>query len=108
MVSPLTTYYYIIQGQSRYHTSNLPSGIHWLELDLNWGNSANSLDLTIYSPSGNNLGTYNDMSDGRRDGRIHLSVYPSGGYIDPGMWVNKVYGASVSGSQRYTFNVYGH
>jgi hypothetical protein len=102
------TSYYISQGQTKVHTSNIGPGINWLEVDLNWGVTSNSLALTVYSPSGANLGTYRDNSDGSVNGRIRLGIYPSQGYIEQGAWMFKVYGESVSGSQRYTINVYGH
>lgn len=104
----MLTTYSIVQGQTRVHTSNIGSGINWLAYDLNWGNSANSLSLTIYTPSGVNLGTYYDNADGSVNGRILLGVYPSQGYVEQGIWRSSVYGASVSGSQSYTINVYGH
>lgn len=101
--------YKIEKGATKYHSSpNLGSGIHWLEVDLRWGVSSNSLALVIYSPSNNILGTYHDNSDGKIDGRIHLSIYPSTGYIEPGKWKFKIDGESISGTQSYTFNLYGH
>lgn len=101
--------YKIEAGTTKYHSSPyLGSEIHWLEVDLRWGVSSNSLALKIYSPSNSILGTYHDNSDGKIDGRIHLSIYPSTGYIEQGKWQFKLYGESVSGTQRYTFNLYGH
>jgi hypothetical protein len=100
--------YTITQGQTRTHTSNIPGGVAWLEYNLNWGNTANSLQLKLYSPSGTYLGAFYDNSDGKIDGRIHLSVYQQGSQIEQGVWRAPVYGYSVTGTQSYTLNVYGH
>jgi hypothetical protein len=101
--------YKIEEGTTKYHSSpSLGSGIHWLEVDLRWRVPSNSMALMIYSPSNNILGTYHDNSDGKTDGRIHLSIYPSTGYIEQGKWKFTINGESVSGTQSYTFNLYGH
>lgn len=107
-IEPMLATYYITQGQSRNHYSPVGIGTLWLEYNLYWGNTANSLTLTIYTPSGANIGTFHDNSDGVVDGRIHLGIWPSSGYIDSGVWTSKVYGESVSGTQSYTINVVGH
>ena len=99
---------YISQGQTINHYVSVGSGISWLEVDLNWGDTSDSLALTVYSLSGTNLGTYHDNSDGSVNGRIHIGIYPSQGYIEQGIWRFKVYGESVSGTQSYAFHVYGH
>jgi hypothetical protein len=107
-ISSLSTLYIKKGGTTYISSPNLGSAVNWLEVDLKWGNTGNSLDLTIYSPSGSCLGTYYDKSDGRLDGRTHLYIYPSTRYIKPGKWKFKVYGASVSGTQSYTLNCYTH
>ena len=85
------------------------SGVNYLEVDLNWGDTGDSLTLKIYNPSGTQVGgTYRDSSDGSVNGRIHLNITPSSGYVQQGSWKFKVYGESVSGSESYTFNVYQH
>ncbi|HII00406.1 TPA: hypothetical protein HA351_01715, partial [Methanosarcinaceae archaeon] len=83
-------------------------GVNYLEVDLNWGDTSDSLTLSISTPSGSNLGTYHDNSDGTVNGRIHLSIDPAQGYVEQGTWKFKVYGESVSGTEEYTFNVYQH
>jgi hypothetical protein len=98
----------IVQGQTINHYVNVGSGVSWLEVDLNWGAPGNSLALTPYTPSGASLGTFHDSYDGSVNGQIHMDIYPSQGYIQQGTWRFKVYGESVSGTQSYTFNVYGH
>ncbi len=82
--------------------------MNFLEVDLNWGDTSDSLTLTIYTPSGSKLGTYRDSSDGSTNGRIHLNIDPSQGYVQQGTWKFNVYGESVSGTEDYTFNVYQH
>ena len=107
-ISSLSTLY-IKKGETTYISSpSFGSTVKWLEVDLKWGNTGSSLELTIYSPLGSNLGTYYDKSDGRLDGRTHLYIYPNTVYIEPGKWKFKVYGASVSGTQSYTLNCYTH
>jgi hypothetical protein len=99
---------YITQGKTIVHYVSVGSGVNYLEVDLNWGDTSDSLTLSIYTPSGSKIGTYSDSSDGSVNGRIHLNIYPSQGYIEQGTWKFKVYGATVSGTEDYTFNVYGH
>lgn len=98
----------IVQGQTKAYYTNVGTSVNWLEVDLNWGNKANSLSLTIYKPSGSSIGTYYDSSDGVVDGRIHIDIVPGQGYVESGQWMYKVYGVSVTGTEDYTFNVYQH
>ncbi|WP_235270740.1 hypothetical protein [Methanosarcina mazei] len=99
---------YITQGQTKTHYVSVGSGINYLEVDLNWGDTSDSLTLRISTPSGSNLGPYRDNSDGSVNGRIHFSIDPSQGYVEQGSWEFKVYGESVSGTEDYTFNLYQH
>ena len=98
----------ISQGQTITNKVNVGSGVNYLEVDLNWGDTSDSLTLSVYTPSGSKLGTYRDNSDGSVNGRIRLNINPSQGYVQQGTWKFKVYGESVSGTQSYTFNVYQH
>ncbi len=98
----------ISQGQTITHNVNVGSGVNYLEVDLNWGDTSDSLTLSVYTPSGSKIGTYRDSSDGSVNGRIHLNIDPSQGYVQQGTWSFKVYGESVSGTQSYTLNVYQH
>lgn len=106
-ISPLSTQY-ISQGQTITHYVSVGSGINYLEVDLNWGDTSDSLTLSVSTPSGSNVGTYRDNSDGSVNGRIHLNIDPSQGYVAQGTWKFKVYGESVSGTEDYTFNVALH
>lgn len=98
----------ISQGQTITHYMSVGSGVNYLEVDLNWGDTSDSLTLSISTPSGRNLGTLRDNSDGSVNGRIHLNIDPSQGYAEQGTWKFKVYGESVSGTEDYTFNVALH
>ena len=98
----------IIQGQTKTYTSNVGTGVNYLEVDLNWGDTADSLSLTIYTPDDNSLGTFYDIDDGAIDGRIHIDIVPNQGYVEPGQWKYEVYGASVIGTEDYNFNVAQH
>lgn len=104
----IQTYDSITQGQSKTYYTNVGTGVNWFEVDLNWGNQANSLSLTIYKPSGSSIGTYYDIDDGVIDGRIHIDIVPSQGYVESGQWKYKVYGVSVVGTEDYNFNVAQH
>ncbi|KKG18507.1 hypothetical protein EO98_02565 [Methanosarcina sp. 2.H.T.1A.6] len=99
---------YISQGQTIPHNVNVGSGVDYLEVDLNWGDTSDSLTLSIYTPSGSKIGTYRDNYDGSVNGRIRLNIDPSQGYVVQGTWMFKVYGESVSGTEDYTFNVAQH
>lgn len=98
----------ITQGQTITHNVNVGSGVNSIEVDLYWGDTSNSLTLSVYTPSGSKVGTYRDNSDGSVNGRIHLNIDPSQGYVQQGTWKFKVYGESVSGSQSYTFTAALH
>ena len=98
----------ITQGQTKTYYTNVGSAVNWLEVDLNWGDKTDSLSLTIYTPSGSSIGTYYDSSDGVIDGRIHIDIVPSQGYVESGQWKYEVYGVSVVGTEDYNFNVYQH
>lgn len=107
-VSSLRSTQYISQGQTITHNVNVGSGVDYLEVDLNWGDTSDSLTLSIYTPSGSKIGTYRDNYDGSVNGRIRLNIDPSQGYVVQGTWIFKVYGESVSGTEDYTFNVAQH
>lgn len=107
-ISSLRSTQSISQGHTITHNVNIGSGVNYLEVNLNWGDTSDSLTLSVYTPSGSKLGTYHDSSDGSVNGRIHFSIDPSQGYVQQGTWKFKVYGESVSGTQSYTFGVALH
>ncbi|PKG33722.1 peptidase domain-containing protein [Methanoregula sp.] len=91
----------ITQGQRDYYSTYVPSGKTSFSHYLSWGSVANSLALTIETPSGI-LGTYYDSSDGFTDGRINLKISRAGG-LAPGSWPSSVYGHVVSGTETYSY-----
>ncbi|MDD5142363.1 peptidase domain-containing protein [Methanoregula sp.] len=101
------TSYSLTQGQTRWHTTYVPSGSTTFISDLNWGQPSNSLSLTFYTPDISILGPYYDAADGVIDGRIHLMVYRSTG-LSSGTWSSKVYGSSIAGTQTYSYSASGY
>jgi hypothetical protein len=91
----------ITQGETNWHAKTVSSYITSLRVNLNWGNTANSLRLTIYTPDSHTLGPYYDSADGSIDGKIDLDITNPNG-IAKGTWTYKVYGYSVSGTESYT------
>lgn len=106
--STLLSTAYITQGKTGYYNAYVGSGVNVLEVDLNWGDKSDSLTLSIYTPSGSRLGTYSDGSDGSLNGRIHINIDPSKGYVAQGNWKLNVYGSKVSGQEDYTLSVAKH
>ncbi|WP_243683827.1 hypothetical protein [Methanosarcina barkeri] len=70
-------------------------------MDLNWGDSTDSLRLRIYTPSGSLLGSYYDNADGAVNGRTRLYIKNANG-IEAGTWKYQVYGYRVAGKEGYT------
>lgn len=92
----------VSQGQSQYYSSSVPTGKTAFYADLNWGNSANSLRLSIVAPDAS-FGPFYDSADGVTDGRINIVISrPSG--IASGTWYSQVYGYQVTGTQSYTYS----
>jgi hypothetical protein len=96
-----TVYDTIRQGETNLHGKNVGSGLTLLVVDLNWGDSTDSLRLKVYTPSGALLGTYYDSADGTTNGRIHLYIQDPNG-IEAGTWKYEVYGYRVTGTEDYT------
>ncbi|MDY0388394.1 MAG: hypothetical protein RBT65_14990 [Methanolobus sp.] len=96
-----TTFDSIAQGETNWHSEYIGSYITTLDVDLDWGDSSDSLKLTIYTADGHTLGPYYDSADGPIDGRIHLRIKNSNG-IATGTWNYRVYGYSVSGTETYS------
>jgi hypothetical protein len=92
----------IRQGQTNWHGKYISQGCPGYVCDLNWGNSANSLQLRIYCADGSIKGPVYDSADGRIDGRINIYVYSPAG-LPGGTYYHEVYGYRVSGVEDYTF-----
>jgi hypothetical protein len=90
----------ISQGETNWHSKIVSTNINTLNVDLNWGDTTDSLRLKIYTPDGYVLGPYFDNADGPIDGRINLDIYNPYG-IAKGTWRYEVYGYSVVGTEDY-------
>jgi len=101
MDSMASSIYYITQGQINWHDKYI-SGGPGFNVDLNWGSSANSLRLRIFTPDGYVLGPFYDYTDGMIDGRINIYIGRDGG-VAPGTYHSEVYGERVLGIEDYTF-----
>lgn len=93
--------YTIRQGQTNWYVKYISQGCPYYIIDLNWGNSANSLQIRVYGADGYVYGPFYDNADGRIDGRIALYVTQSGG-LTGGYYYHEVYGYRVSGIEDYT------
>ena len=91
----------ITQGETDWYSLYVPPGKDNLWVDLDWGDTSDSLTLTIYSPDGTVLGPYHDAGDAR----IFLRISKSGG-LPSGTWNFKVYGERVQGVEDYSFVAY--
>ncbi len=100
-VAVRTVYDTITQGEVNWHGKTVSTYIQSLNVDLNWGDSSNSLRLSIYDPSNHCIGTFYDSDDGKTDGRINLYIRNSSG-IEQGTWRYMVYGYSVSETEDYS------
>jgi hypothetical protein len=90
----------ITQGETDWYSTYVAPGTTELIVDLNWGDTSDSLRLVIYAPDAT-LGPYYDSYDGTTNGRIALSISDSGG-LYPGTWWFEVYGYNVTGTEDYT------
>lgn len=98
----------VIQGETDRQQFNIGSGVRWLEVNLDWTSSSDSLTLTVYTPGWAKVGTYHDIDDGIIDGKIHIDIVPNSGYVEPGVWTFDVYGERVATQRTYNLNVYQH
>ncbi|PKL58784.1 MAG: peptidase domain-containing protein [Methanomicrobiales archaeon HGW-Methanomicrobiales-5] len=94
----------ISQGQVVAYSRVVSPGTSSMITDLNWGNPANSLSLTIVAPDGV-LGPFYDSADGTTNGRIALSISSPTG-LTPGTWKFYIEGYHVTGTQTYSFVTY--
>jgi len=99
-VGILWVYDTITQGETNWHSKIVSTSINTLNVDLNWGDTTDSLRLRIHTPDGYVLGPYFDDADGAVDGRINLDIYNPDG-IARGTWYYEVYGYSVVGTEDY-------
>ncbi|MCK4269235.1 MAG: hypothetical protein KAW93_02020 [Methanogenium sp.] len=95
-----TVYETIKAGETDWISKPISGYYTQLHIDLNWGDTSDSLRLKIYSPDGNTFGYYYDNSDGSTDGRIQLNINNQNG-IAEGTWWYEVYGYRVTGEEDY-------
>ena len=91
----------ITQGETNWHYVDINSYYTSIHVDLNWGDTSDSLKLYIYDPDYHCLGYFYDSSDGKIDGRISLYIYNPDG-VEQGRWRYRVYGYSVTGTEDYS------
>ncbi|WP_321431093.1 peptidase domain-containing protein [uncultured Methanolobus sp.] len=93
--------YYIDQGDTNWHGYPLYTSTTSMTIDLNWGDTSDSLKLYVYDPDDNLEGIYYDSADGRINGRTKVTIYDSNG-LQQGTWSLAVYGYSVTGTEDYS------
>lgn len=89
----------ITQGETNWHSTYVSSSYSNMIVDLNWGDTTDSLKLYIYDPSGTRYGPYYDSADGSINGRIHLTLDET---PEVGTWRCRVYGYYVIGTEDYS------
>jgi len=72
------------EGNTTIFTKYVSSGTPYILVDLNSGDPADPLSLSVITPD-RVLGPYTDSSDGKLDGRIYLRIAQSGN-LTPGPW----------------------
>jgi hypothetical protein len=78
---------YISPGERKHYTKNVTQDIYFLNVDLAWTNTDVGLTLLVFSPSGEQVGLFDDGSDGIVDHRINIDIFESnGGYVEKGRW----------------------
>ena len=97
------TGYSITQGQQEWFNTYIGPGCTGFDVNLNWGNPSNSLQLTIFAPNGAEIGPFTDGSDGVINGDIDMYISNYGGSMPVGTYYCQVYGLHVTGAQQYSF-----
>jgi hypothetical protein len=93
----------VIPPTANYYMDKVPAGKQHEWIDLDWKNPSKDLNLTVYAPD-ETFGPYNDMVDGKKDGRIFLDV-SSLLNVTPGTWFFKVQN-NQQGYLPYLLNTY--
>lgn len=70
-----------------------------LDVAVDWGEPSNKVKLTAHDPSGKEHGSYDDKSNGKKDGKISIRI--KNPQIGP--WKFEVSGLSSNGSKNCTF-----
>jgi hypothetical protein len=87
------------QGDTNWHSTYVSSSYSGMIVDLNWGDTTDSLKLYVYDPSGTVYGPYYDSDDGSSNARINLLLDKT---PEVGTWRYRVYGYYVIGTEDYS------
>ncbi|MFA5268111.1 MAG: hypothetical protein WC379_09070 [Methanoregula sp.] len=93
----------VVPPTANYYMDTVPAGKQHEWIDLDWKNPSKDLNLTVYAPD-ETFGPYNDMADGKKDGRIFLDI-SSLLNVTPGTWFFKVQN-NQQGYLPYILNTY--
>jgi|WetSurMetagenome_2_1015567.scaffolds.fasta_scaffold61277_2 hypothetical protein len=93
----------VIAPTANYYMDMVPEGKQHEWIDLDWKDPSKDLNLTVYAPD-ETFGPYNDIADGKKDGRIFLDV-SSLLNVTPGTWFFRVQNNQQS-YLPYTLNTY--
>ncbi|MDI3486552.1 MAG: hypothetical protein PWQ51_2456 [Methanolobus sp.] len=97
----LSVGYTITQGETNWHYKYVNTFTDSMNVNLNWGDTSDSLKLYIYNPDNDCVGVFYDSSDGSINGRINIYIENENG-IEQGTWRYRVYGYSVTGTEDYS------
>lgn len=96
----ICAFYLIQQGETNYHSINVPPESSTLFVNLDWFVPQQSLTLKIISPSGSTYAYYHDIDlDGYKNAQIRTSISSP----TSGTWRFQVYGEEVRDTQDYSF-----
>ncbi len=93
----------VVPPTANYYMDAVPEGKQHEWIDLDWKNPSTDLNLTVYAPD-ETFGPYQDMADGKKDGRIFLDI-SSLLNVTSGTWFFKVQNNQQS-FLPYTLNTY--
>lgn len=92
-----------VPAAAGYYMDTVPEGKRHEWVDLDWKDPDYNLGLTVYAPDAT-FGPYDDIADGRKDGRIFLD-FESLLNVTPGNWFFRVNNDAMSRIP-YTLNTY--
>lgn len=88
----------------RFYRDTLPDEVEREWICLSWNNMNNPHIITIYSPE-KSIGSFQNIDDGRRDGRIYLEI--SSDYnLTPGTWYYVVRDNGSKSNGNDSFRIY--
>lgn len=88
----------------RIYRDTLPDGVPRQWIDLSWNNLNNSHLVTIYPPE-ETLGPFQNIDDGKLDGRIYLEI-SSNSNLTPGTWHYIVRSGNLDPEENNCFQIY--